>query len=851
MREINLGRVTAYADAVNAGYTGTREEFAVDLANAATYAAEAGDSAAEAKASEDAAALSASTAAQAAVEAAGSEDAVHADAVAAQAAKTDAIAAKDTAVSKAGEAANSASAAGLSAAAASASETAAGAYANTASSSATSAIGSASAAAESASAAEDSATEAASALGDVTAAKTEALAAIQTKGEETLESIPEDYTTLRNDVSSLKSEISANDDVLYNSTSIDPTLSNYQAYITASNVWGGSNTRRAGIISVSGVDKIRITAKSSTYTSIALLTTNDRVNGTSPDYASGWTNPVTIQAGKVETFVVPDNANYLYYTREFDGNDRLPQNIEYLKNVIAPMQENITENANSLQTLENALEIPTDVDPIGSDYIGFIIASNVWYTTSVNRRCGLITIPSSVNKIRVTAKTSTYTGVAMLTTNAHVNNTTPDYASGWSNVATIPAGETRTYNVPEDAMYLYYTKTFDGNDRLPEKIEFLVLFNANDSRQFDIPLGLHEMPRNETALNIVKRCRQLTDIKWTPAVNLPRYMLVYRGGAVPDTATPERYLSQFSAGKEYTGIPYGRVSNTMAEYGYNYATVAHYIPIETFISSVTNPDSKLSKTDVGSVANHSSVIYATVCSGLVCYALNVPEVATSAIENISGLVSIGKVNNNGTLLDDNRFLIGDILNLSGDHAAIITDIIRDNNGEISFIELTDASSSGLADKNYGNGLIGGLCRRKGWTREQLFAPKGWGNYTVLRYNGVVPYTPNPYVNVGDEFNMQRVEHFPCMPYEGNKFTYKTGYIPNNAVKILVSLNGYSYLKVFKNGTEISGSPFAVTSETASIDVSEISAGTYTAYLCNITSGDVVNMTYPCEWTITE
>lgn len=214
MREINLGRVTAYADAVNAGYTGTREEFAVDLANAATYAAEAGDSAAEAKASEDAAALSASTAAQAAVEAAGSEDAVHADAVAAQAAKTDAIAAKDTAVSKAGEAANSASAAGLSAAAASASETAAGAYANTASSSATSAIGSASAAAESASAAEDSATEAASALGDVTAAKTEALAAIQTKGEETLESIPEDYTTLRNDVSSLKSDLTSSIDYL-------------------------------------------------------------------------------------------------------------------------------------------------------------------------------------------------------------------------------------------------------------------------------------------------------------------------------------------------------------------------------------------------------------------------------------------------------------------------------------------------------------------------------------------------------------------------------------------------------------------------------------------------------------
>ena len=44
MRTIDLGRVTAYADAVAAGYTGTREQFATDLANAANYAGEAGES---------------------------------------------------------------------------------------------------------------------------------------------------------------------------------------------------------------------------------------------------------------------------------------------------------------------------------------------------------------------------------------------------------------------------------------------------------------------------------------------------------------------------------------------------------------------------------------------------------------------------------------------------------------------------------------------------------------------------------------------------------------------------------------------------------------------------------------
>ena len=97
--------------------------------------------------------------------------------------------------------------------------------------------------------------------------------------------------------------------------------------------------------------------------------------------------------------------------------------------------------------------------------------------------------------------------------------------------------------------------------------------------------------------------------------------------------------------------------------------------------------------------------------------------------------------------------------------------------------------------------------------------------------------------------MQRIEHFPCMPYEGNKFTYKTGYIPDNRVKILISLSGYNYLKVFKDGTEIYGPPFAISSETSSVDITEISTGNYSAYLCNISEGNVTNLTYRCEWSI--
>lgn len=252
MRDINLGRVTAYADAVAAGYTGTREQFAVDLANAATYAGEAGASAEAAAASETAAANSAEAAEAAAQVAAGAEDSVHADALAAQEAKAAAQASEETAVSKAGEAANSADSARNSASAASSSASAAATSEQNASGSATAAAGSATAAAASETAAAESAEEAAESLGEVQAAetsaltnidtaKTTALSEIQTKGEETRASIPADYTALSDDVNDLKSDLEKYDNPFeetipgYTSgiigiSIIDPAESNYTSY---------------------------------------------------------------------------------------------------------------------------------------------------------------------------------------------------------------------------------------------------------------------------------------------------------------------------------------------------------------------------------------------------------------------------------------------------------------------------------------------------------------------------------------------------------------------------------------------------------------------------------------------
>lgn len=362
-------------------------------------------------------------------------------------------------------------------------------------------------------------------------------------------------------------------------------------------------------------------------------------------------------------------------------------------------------------------------------------------------------------------------------------------------------------------------------------------------------LDLHETPLSIGVLNVIKRCRQMTDIRWTPAVDLPRLMMVQRGWPLPDSANEEEYEGVFKAGVEYKGIPYGRCNRVMRGYDYQYSFVGCQINFDTFISSVVNPNSKLCQESAFNLSNHETTIYAAVCSALTCYALNVDYRPTANISNIPGLNLVGKINDNGVLLNEDQFLLGDCLNLAGYHTAMITDIIRDKDGHISVIELSDASTAGLADKGYADGQTGGICRRKGWTIDQIY--NNWGEYSVLRYDYIdnVPYTPSRYVNVGDEIDMWRIEHFPCMPYEGEGFAYHTGSIPDSAIRIVLSDVEYGYLRVFKDGTEIEASPIAIEDGVGAVDVNETGEGSYSAYLCNIDNGNVTNLSYPCHWTV--
>lgn len=573
-----------------------------------------------------------------------------------------------------------------------------------------------------------------------------------------------------------------------------------------------------------------------------------------------------------ETITVPENAKYARFTW-FTSTSRdyyKPFRVSYTKYY----DESLAAKVEPVSGLVNtAAALTEDVAVINDEIRGtrqdlactFTDGGGIRYNTGNVQTVGwaysnFVEIPAGVEEITYTRIISTGEG----TSGMAFYDATQTFISGQRMVINAQANSEilTTIPVPANAKYarftytqsqylpfyapfeLYYIDNYDAS--IYGRLDALEAGTIGPVADAASRMGLHTIPDSLGALNIVKRCRQMTDIKWTPAVDLPRLMLVQKSGQATEG---ENYEGVFKAGVEYTGIPYGR-ANDMGSYDYDYGFVGSYINLQTFVTAISNPGSIVSKESRFVLADHETTKYAAVCSALTCYALNVAYVPTASINNIAGLDRIGKLNDSGTLLDQSVFHVGDVLNLPQYHTAMITDIIKDADGNVQVIELSDASTAGLADKNYADGQIGGVCRRKGWTLEQIYAAGSWGDYDLLRYRyaATVPYTPSPYVDVGGECNMWRIIHYPCMPYPGEGFTYYAGHIPNTDIVISPDL-GYGYLRVFKDGMEFTGSPFTVAADAEKVSVGFSEAGSYEAYLCNIEAGVETVASYKCHWTV--
>jgi len=358
-------------------------------------------------------------------------------------------------------------------------------------------------------------------------------------------------------------------------------------------------------------------------------------------------------------------------------------------------------------------------------------------------------------------------------------------------------------------------------------------------------LNLHLMPKTRGELNMVKRARQLTDIKWTPAATIKRKNVVEYD---EELNWSQWWQDTFIAGTEYKGIPY---SHGYYSGGYRtFAMLGYEVPIDAFATSVQFANSYFSVTDRWDASSGIYTAYGATCDTLVCYAMGLEEWKGSNV-GFQELVDAGTIvlqfNSDNIAQNVDNVHLGDILWKKEVHVAIITDLVIDDNNDV-FVEVCEATTKG-ATKPDENGLVyGGVCRRELWNLED-FLSRFYG-YGVYRYrdSANVKYEQNPFVQLDGEAPLHNLRsHAPLIPYMGEKFKYRSGYIPNT--NILLATSSYDYLAVYKDGALFN--TFTVNSA-SSIATGFSAVGEYEAFLYNSSDGTIANMTnrtVSCHWSV--
>ena len=218
------------------------------------------------------------------------------------------------------------------------------------------------------------------------------------------------------------------------------------------------------------------------------------------------------------------------------------------------------------------------------------------------------------------------------------------------------------------------------------------------------------------------------------------------------------------------------------------------------------------------IDSDTAVMYGTVCVTLTSYALNLPVVASSYYHLIPDFTLIGTVPSTV-----NDLQLGDAI-IDVSHAALITDIIRENN-QVKYVEVSESTKHGLENANKQGMQWGGICRRKLWTVSDYV--RWFGNFGLYRYSKIasVPYEENEYINIGDGLGFRKNPYLACMPYEGDYWWYSR---TTTSANVVILDTHYSSLLVYKEGTLLATYP--ITAQTESVAVLLAGSGYYTANL---------------------
>lgn len=265
-------------------------------------------------------------------------------------------------------------------------------------------------------------------------------------------------------------------------------------------------------------------------------------------------------------------------------------------------------------------------------------------------------------------------------------------------------------------------------------------------------------PVNKAQESALARARQLTDFRWTPIRDVPTY-LKKEGQTV------------LKAGEQVTGFPYSSTEKTDKFFMEN-------VSIETFLSAIPNPYSKLYQPGLGAF---NACNYGIVCNGLARYAFGIPyRVSTKRWMTIPGMKLIKE--REKYTLEEVKLL--DVLYVFGvanrSHVALITGITKDEQGKVIDVEVSEA--------------IRPSCVRRIFTPEEFY--EKYKVYSLVRYENLdnVPQLDEQIDETLWKSGIEKV--MPLITVDnGNKSNYLVG----EEVIISVFSNQSSEVEIYKNG----------------------------------------------------
>lgn len=166
----------------------------------------------------------------------------------------------------------------------------------------------------------------------------------------------------------------------------------------------------------------------------------------------------------------------------------------------------------------------------------------------------------------------------------------------------------------------------------------------------------------------VEYARIMSRVKWTPVADgMPK-----RGG-------------QFTAGKEYTGVPYSSVKHVGRYIGFD-------IFLKTFLAAVENPESVLYTENLYGKVKNAECYYGKVCSSYTSYALQ------------CGIWYVSKVHgpefrDGVTIVEPQSALAaqpGDVIYTppatknGGSHVELVTEVVRNDDGQVTRVRIEES-----------------------------------------------------------------------------------------------------------------------------------------------------------------